>query len=267
MPKGQAVIDFHTHIFPDGLAPRVLDGISSKVNISPSSDETLAGLLKNMSDWGIEISVIQPVVTKQSHFIGVNEWVRSVCSERIIAFGGIYPHTENYKRDIDYVVSLGLRGLKFHPEYQDFTVDSPRMLRIYDYAADKGLIMLFHGGEDPSLSPPYKSSPARYARIAQELRGGKIVVAHLGGYNQWDDVERYLAGQNVWLDTSMGFDYFSPEQFMRILKTHGPDRILFASDSPWSCAEKELNSLSALPLKEGVFEKIVFENARTLLGI
>jgi hypothetical protein len=31
--------------------------------------------------------------------------------------------TDDYKRDIDFVVSLGLKGLKFHPEYQDFIVD------------------------------------------------------------------------------------------------------------------------------------------------
>jgi len=35
-----------------------------------------------------------------------NEWVKSICSDRIIGFGGIYPHTDDYKRDIDFIVNL-----------------------------------------------------------------------------------------------------------------------------------------------------------------
>jgi len=35
-----------------------------------------------------------------------NEWVKSICSDKIIGFGGIYPHTDDYKRDIDFIVNL-----------------------------------------------------------------------------------------------------------------------------------------------------------------
>lgn len=64
--------------------------------------------------------------------VKINEWALSISNDKIISFGGIYPYTDNYKRDIDFVVGLGLKGLKFHAEYQNFVLDDKQMLKIYD---------------------------------------------------------------------------------------------------------------------------------------
>jgi len=261
------IIDFHTHVFPDELAARAISVLSMHTydQYLPVSDGTVSGLLRNMDDWGISVSVILPVVTNQRQFRKVNEWVAGARSERLVSFGGIYPHTDDYKRDIDFVVSLGLRGLKFHAEYQDFVVDDKRMLKIYDYALSKGLILLHHAGFDPDFPPPYRSSPMQFAHIAEEMRGGIIVAAHLGGQSQWDDVEEYLVGSNIYLDTSMGFECFPHDQFLRIVKKHGADKILFASDSPWSSAKTEIELLRSLPLSNVDIRAILGDNARKVL--
>jgi len=261
------IIDFHTHVFPDELAPKAIYNLSNNIEnlFPPVSDGTVAGLIKNMDAWNIDISVIQPVVTKQSQFRKVNEWTASICSERIIGFGGIFPYTDDYKRDIDFVASLGLKGLKFHAEYQDFILDDEFMLRIYDYALSKGLIILHHAGLDPAYSPPFRSSPQQFAKIAGAIRGGIIIAAHLGGHAQWDDVEEYLAGSNIYLDTSMGFEYFPHDQFLRILKKHGPDKILFASDAPWSNAKTEIDIIKSLPIPENDKAAILGGNAERIL--
>jgi len=263
------VIDFHTHIFPDGLAHRAISTLLSGIEgiYTPVTDGTKAGLLKNMDEWGIGLSVVQPVVTKQSQTENTNKWASAVCSDRILSFGGIYPGTDDYKRDIDYVVSLGLKGLKFHAEYQNFRVDDQRMLRIYDYALGKGLVILHHAGFDPGFPAPFKSSPRQFARIADEMRGGVMVAAHLGGHAQWDEVERYLAGKNIYLDTSMGLDFYPREQFLRIVRAHGADKILFGSDSPWSNAKKEIETLKSLPLTGREAELILGLNAKRILNI
>jgi predicted TIM-barrel fold metal-dependent hydrolase len=232
-----------------------------------SHDGTVSGLLKTMDGWGIDISVVQPVVTKQSQVKTINDWAAGICSERIIAFGGIYPHSDDYKRDIDYVSGLGLKGLKFHAEYQDFFIDDDRMLKIYDYALSKGLILLHHAGFDPAFPPPFKSSPQKFAKIAKAMRGGVIVAAHFGGHGQWEDVEKYMAGSDIYLDTSMGFEYFSEEQFLRIAAKHGTEKILFASDSPWSNAKSEIEKIKSLPVPENDTAGILGKNAEYILGI
>ncbi len=263
------LIDFHTHVFPDELAPRAMSALTASVEglYTPVHDGTVDGLLSNMDAWGIDVSVALPVVTKPSQVRKTNEWIKSVCSDRIIGFGGIYPHTDSWKDDIDFVVGLGLKGLKFHAEYQDFILDDPRMLRIYDYALGKGLILLHHAGYDPAYPPPFKSSPRGFKRIAEEMRGGIVIAAHLGGHDQWDEVEEILAGTSLYLDTSMGFDFFSEEQFLRIVRKHGADRILFASDSPWSDARAEAERLKALPLTQADVGAILGGNAKRLLDL
>ncbi len=263
------IIDFHTHIFPDELAPKAIAAllVNCRGIYKPIHDGTLLGLINSMDDGGVHLSVVQPVITKQTQVKRTNEWAASICSDRIISFGGIYPHTDDYKRDIDFVVSLGLKGIKFHAEYQDFIVDDDRMLRIYDYALSKGLILLHHAGFDPAYPPPFKTSPKQFLNIANAMRGGVIVAAHFGGHDQWDDVERYLVGSDIYLDTSMGFEYYPTEQFLRIVEQHGSKKILFASDSPWSNAKTEIEYLKSLPLSQQDKDNILSQNAKTILGI
>ena len=263
------IIDFHTHVFPDDLAPKAISALCAEADgiYPPVSDGTVSGLLKNMDDWSIDASVILPVITKQSQVKSANEWTALQIQDRLIGFGGIYPHTVDYKRDIDFVASLGLKGLKFHAEYQDFIVDGAHMLKIYDYALGKGLILLHHAGFDPAFPAPFKSSPGQFANIAKAMRGGVIIAAHLGGHDQWDDVEAHLAGSSIYLDTSNGFEYFPHDQFLRIVKNHGADKILFGSDAPWSNAKTEVMHLKSLPLSKDDIDLILYENAKRILGI
>ena len=263
------IIDFHTHVFPDALADRAIGKLLNNIDnvFKPVNNAKVSGLLASMAQSGIDISVVQPVITKQSQFYELNMWAKSICSDKLTAFGGIYPHTDDYKRDIDFVVSLGLKGLKFHCEYQDFIIDTPEMLRIYDYALSRGLILLHHAGSDPGFEAPFKSSPKRFAHIADAMRGGVIVAAHFGGHAEWDDVEKYLVGKNIYLDTSMGFEYFPLDQFLKIVNNHGVDKILFASDAPWSDAKTEIEHLKALPLSTNVKAMILGGNAERVLGI
>ncbi len=265
------IIDFHTHIFPDALAHKALSSLFDGMDglYTPVHDGTADGLLRNMDAWGVDISVIAPVVTKQSQARKVNEWTANLASDRFVCFGGIYPHVDDYKSEVDFAVSLGLKGLKFHAEFQDFIVDAPKMLRIYDYALSRGLILLHHAGFDPAFPPPFRSDPKRFANVLKAMPGGggKIVIGHLGGQAQWDDVEKYLAGSEAYLDTSMGFEYYTEEQFLRIAQKHGVHKLLFASDSPWSNAGDEIARIKALPLEKKALDAILGANACSLLGI
>ncbi len=263
------IIDFHTHAFPDTIAERAISSLVTGCNgeYLPCSDGTVSGLINNMDKFGIDISVVQPVITKQSQTKTLNEWAYSIQNERIISFGGVFPHTDDYKRDIDFVCELGLKGIKLHPEYQQFNIDAPEMLRIYDYALSKGLIILFHAGYDPAYPPPYHSSPKQFAYISRQMQGGKIVVAHLGGQRQWEDVERYLVGTDVYLDTSMGMNYYPHDRFLRIVKKHSADKILFGTDSPWSKGDEEIQALNSLPLTKNEKDLILHKNAEKILDL
>ena len=52
---------------------------------------------------------------------------------------------------------------------------------------------------------------------------------------------------------------------MKILEKHGSDKILFATDSPWSDAAEGIKAVNNLPLSQNVKDDILGNNAMKLL--
>jgi len=74
-------------------------------------------------------------------------------------------------------------------------------------------------------------------------------------------------GRDLYMDTSFVLRKMPKVFLERFLREHPSDRLLFASDSPWTDQREELNFLLQLPfLTEKDMEKICFSNAARLLG-
>ncbi len=263
------LIDFHVHAFPDRLAKRAMEGLLSNYEEGKQThtNGTIANLLSAMEHDGVDISVVLPIATKPEQTKALCSWAANIASEQIIPLGSINPHSDNYRRDIDLVVSYGLKGIKLHAQYQDFIVNAPEMLKIYDYAFNNGLFILQHSGFDIAYKPPFKSTPAMFADVARLLKGGVMIAAHLGGMLMWDEVLDRLCGSNIYLDCSMGSEHYSKEQFCNIVKAHGADKILFASDNPWGNPKKEYNAIKSCGLSQQEQDFIFYKNAKRLLGL
>jgi predicted TIM-barrel fold metal-dependent hydrolase len=264
------VIDFHTHIFPEQIAEKTIKHLEEAGNVRAFTDGTLSGLIRSMEENGIDLSVVLPVVTKPSQFDTVNAYAASITGrDGIISFGGIHPDTEDYREKLEQIKELGLLGIKLHPDYQKTFISDPRMVRIISYAAELGLIVIIHAGLDIGLPDPIHCPPARTADMLSQIDNidARIILAHMGGFNQWDDVEEYLVGKNIWLDTSYCFGQLPDEQFIRIIRNHGADRILFSTDSPWSGQKESLEYIKHLELTKEELERILHSNAEELLGL
>jgi predicted TIM-barrel fold metal-dependent hydrolase len=264
------VIDFHTHIFPDSIAERTIKFLEEEGNVKAFTDGTLDGLKSSMKEHNIDISVILPVITKPAQFDTVNAFAAEITGrEGIISFGGIHPDTEDYREKLDRIKEIGLLGIKLHPDYQKTFIDDPKQVRIIQYAVKLGLIVLIHAGIDIGLPEPVHCPPKRTADMLSQIEGedAKIVLAHMGGYALWDDVEEYLVGGNIWLDTSYTLGKIKDEQFVRIVNNHGADRILFATDSPWGGQKETMEHFRRLDFTEEESERILCRNAMGLLGL
>ncbi len=263
------IIDFHTHIFPNKIAMLAYETLcknAKSAGYEPIHNLTKTALLEKMDEYKVDLSVVCPVATKPTQSEKNLIWGKEEESERLCFLAGLFPDAESWKKNVDTAISLGYKGIKLHPEYQNFILYSEEMLPLYDYAFSKGLFILFHAGYDPVGTEPFKSNPEMFRKLADKFKGAKIVVAHFGGHAQWDAVEDCLAGSDVYLDTSMGFKYFSEKQFLNILAKHGEDKILFGSDSPWSNTGDEIECLKAMPISDEAKEKIFNKNAKKLLG-
>lgn len=262
------VIDFHTHIFPDAIASKSIAALEAKSGIRAATDGTLKGLLDSMQGNGVDLSVILPVVTKPSQFDSVNRFAAEVNGQypgRLLSFGGIHPDCENYKEKLNRIKELGLVGIKIHPDYQGVMIDDVRYMNIIEYANELGLIIVTHAGVDIGLPEPVHCPPDKMRRVLDTLKPEKMVLAHFGGWKQWEQVYEYLAGEPVYFDTAFTFDYISREMFLKILQKHDKEKILFATDSPWSHAGRDAEALRALPLEKETIEAILWGNAKKLL--
>jgi len=264
------VIDFHTHIFPEKIAARTIALLEEKGGLTAATDGTLEGLLQAMEMSGVDLSVILPVVTKPSQFETIQAFAKSVNEQypgKLLSFGGIHPDCEDYQKEIDTICELGLIGIKIHPDYQGVMIDDERYLRIIRYADEKGLIILTHAGIDIGMPEPVHCPPDKMRKVLDLVQPKKMILAHYGGWQQWEEVYESLAGQNVWLDTAFTQDYISKEQFLKIYEKHDKSKILFATDSPWSDAGAGIQWIRSLGLPEAETEAILSGNARRLLGI
>lgn len=264
-------IDFHTHIFPDRIAEATIAHLSKVGKTVPNTDGTAAGLRQSMVASGIDLSVVLPVVTKPSQFDSINAFAAEINhqNDRLISFGGIHPDNDDIEAKLDTIVSLGLKGIKLHPDYQGVFIDDERYIRIMKEAVKRDLLITIHAGIDIGLPDPVHCSPKRMAAalgcIGQDPQRPRVILAHVGGWQCWDEVERLLVGQPVYFDISFALGQISDEQLLRIIRTHGADRILFATDSPWDSQHADRQYFESLPLSDAEHDAIAFGNAKALL--
>ncbi len=262
------VIDIHTHAFADDIAPRAVPALleSAGGDLAAHYDGTVSGLVEAMDRCGVDVSVIQPVATKPSQVASINDWAAAQASARIVPFGAMHPDVEDPVREIHRMRSLGIRGFKLHPEHQTFTPHEPRLHAIYEAASEAGMVVLFHAGADV-IHPTVHGTPASFAALIDAFPQLTVVLAHLGGFREWEAVAEHLAGRDVWLDTAYTLGHLPDDEFVALVRAHGVERVLFGSDGPWTDAAAEIGHLRSLPLSEPELDGILGENAKRLLGL
>lgn len=265
----EMIIDFHTHTFPEQIAKASIERLSKCSGIAPHTDGTAEGLRRGMEESGVNLSVILPVMTKPSQFETVNKAAAKICETGggLLSFGGIHPDCSDVGQRMREIRAWGLKGIKIHPAYQEVYMDDIRYLRILDAAAEQGLIISVHAGVDIGLPTPVYAAVERILHAVRETKPEKLVLAHLGGWKEWDAAEEMIAGENVYLDTAFLEDYIDDDQLLRIIKKHGAEKILFGTDCPWSGQKESIERLEKLPLPEEEKELIFSGNAAKLLGL
>ncbi len=263
------LIDFHTHAFPDKIAERAISSLShASGGLKPYTDGTLAGLRASMAEGGVDISVLLSIATNAHQQKSVNDFAAAVNGkDGIVSFGSVYPDSEDALDELERIKELGMKGIKLHPEYQNFYVDDEKMKPLYKKLSELELICVFHAGTDVGFAPPYHAMPKQMARALQWF-DSPVVAAHFGGAGSGEDVLKYLCGNEMlYIDTSFSYGAMPKYYAQAIIEHHGADKILFGTDTPWHCPDMEKRLVASLELSEHERDQICSGNARALLGI
>ena len=280
------IIDFHTHTFPDSIAARAVDSLSKEAHIVPFTDGTVSGLIDSMDKGGIDMSVLLPVATAASQVESINDKAlrsNEKFEGRLVSFGCMHPEYSNYKDELRRLKNDGIKGIKIHPVYQKADIDSKAFLDIIYAACENDLIVITHAGLDIGFPGVVNCSPKMCRNVINAIGEFKFVLAHMGGWRNWDEVPLYLEDTTAFLDTSFSSGriqvlsdgywddkdkgMLDAEGFMKLVKAFGSDRLLFGSDSPWSDQKDAVEYIKGLPLADADMKKILGGNASKLLGI
>lgn len=276
------IIDFHTHTFPDKIADAALSKLRAASHTLSFTDGTVTGLKRSMKEASIDWSVVLPVATNPLKVESIND-LSAALTERdgLVYFGCIHPDMENPKEEIARIARMGLKGIKIHPVYQGVDIDDLRFLRILDAAAENNLVVVTHNGDDIGFPGVVHCTPQMTRNALKQVGSVKLVLAHMGGWKNWESVADALLDTSVYLDTAFSLGalvqseprHYSPEEerllseedFCALVRAFGAQRILFGTDSPWSDQKREVEAISALPLTADEKKAIFFENAQRLL--
>ncbi|MBO4395121.1 MAG: amidohydrolase family protein [Eubacterium sp.] len=271
------IVDIHTHTYPDAIAEKTVDVLKGVAGIEAQGDGTAGGLTASSEEAEIDLSIIQPVATTPHQVATINEvaFKTNLASnrKRLMSFGAIHPDSPDHKRVLRGVASLGLKGIKLHPDYQGVFFDDDRYKRIIETATELGLFIVVHAGVDIGLPDPVHTTPQRIKNVLRDTGTDRLILAHMGGWRMWDEVTDTLADEKVHIDTSfsttvVGVDgMLDEEKFVKMVRAFGAEKVLFGTDWPWAGQKKSLKWINNTSLRKEEKEKILGNNAVELLNL
>ena len=263
----QKVINAHCHIYPKIVADRAVQGIADFYSINIAFNGMTDDLIEDGSKVGVVHYLVHSVATKPFQVRTINEFIASEVNDHpglFTGYGTLHPDSEDVEGDFKHLMDLGLKGVKIHPDFQFFSMEEDKAIRMGEIIRDGGVPVLTHCGDFR-----YKlSNPEQFETFIKALPGLKIIGAHLGGWSVWDEAVERIAGKyDILVDCSSCFPFMSAEQSLSVIRAYGADRVLWGTDYPTWDHVSEIRNLERLGLSEKEKQLILYENAARLLNI
>ncbi len=263
------IYDMHTHIFPAKIAEKAVSAIGKFYDITMAEAGTSSELLASGSRAGITKYLVCSTATTGAQVESINNFIAGECAthSEFIGFGSMHPDYSkigNIADEVDRIISLGLKGIKLHPDFQHFNVDDPEAFPIYE-AAEGKLPLLVHIGDNRyDYSRPY-----RLLNIVRQFPKLKVISAHLGGYRCWEEAQAltgYLGHPNIYIDTCSAIQFMTQAEAKKIILAHGIDRVFWGTDFPmWNHAD-ELERFLGFGFDDEINQKILWQNAENFIN-
>ena len=263
-------IDFHTHIFPDKIAKLAMDSLAADSGTyRPCTDGTLKGLIDSMQRADISTSVVANIATKPAQMFPILEYCTEIRSSSIHPLVSFHP--SNSPEEVEEMLGQAqrekIRGVKLHPQRQNFNIDDKWMYGFYELIASCGLFVVFHSGFDMAFPGNTQADVERIRKIADWFRDLTIVCTHVGGWKQWERIGGLSRCANVHTETSLTLTEVGDKEFIRLIDHFDEDRVLFGSDSPWTDQQEMLKRTADLKISDARKEKLLYKNAANLLRL
>ena len=117
------IIDFHTHAFPDPIAPRAMQALSFAAGgLKPQTEGTVSSLKEQLKGDDVHLGVVLSIATNPAQQKKVNDFAIAVNQDPMLfAFGSVHPDAE------DALFSGAVHCLR-QPDYLSAAVSDRKMV-------------------------------------------------------------------------------------------------------------------------------------------
>ncbi|MDO9117211.1 MAG: amidohydrolase family protein [Nitrospira sp.] len=250
--------------------------IDAHLHLDEKVDGTAIGAVRELNRQLEEAAVDRALVLH----LEIQPWSAAEVAEaiskfpRIRAFINVHPHGADPERSLrEGIEGLGYIGLKLHPRLQRFGVDDDQTVRLVKAAGEMNVPVLIDAFPDGThLMQGF--SPLRYASLAKQCPGTRIIWAHMGGHHVMDFMMLAKRLPNVYFDISYSLLYYQmssiPGDMIYAMRSMKFDRIFYGSDYPDRSVavtlELSRQFMQSQGLSEEVMTKILGLNARDFFG-
>lgn len=218
---------------------------------------TAEALLESGKTIGVEKYLVCSTATRPEQVMAINDFIYEECRlhPEFVGFATLHPDFPDLEGEMERILKRGYYGIKLHPDFQRFNIDSPKAMEIYRLAEGK-LAVLFHTGD-----ARYDfSRPSRLAKVSEKFPNLLCIAAHFGGYQCWEEAYNTYENPNIYMDTCSSLFAIEPDTVNRFLEKFGPERFFFGTDFPMWSHDKELERFEKLGLPEDVKKEILYDN-------
>jgi predicted TIM-barrel fold metal-dependent hydrolase len=196
---------------------------------------------------------------------------------RLIPFASIDPHKRAAAiRELERVHGLGARGIKLQPITQAFMMNDPEYYPIWDACQQLGMPLIIHMGTTAigAGAPGGRGLKLKYAMpvpalddLAADFPKLTIVAAHFAWPWHLDMLAVARHKGNVYIDLSGWAPKYIPAEVIKDMNSVMPQKFVFGTDFPLMNPDRWLKEFAEIELKDGVREKVMYENACRILGV
>jgi predicted TIM-barrel fold metal-dependent hydrolase len=261
------IIDIHGHLGNINFAPfwqadaAALEKYCAEANVDKLCVSASRSIMYDVREGNAELDL---ALKKSEKLLGY------------VVYDPIFPESE---ADLELIKSNSkFRGVKIHPDYHGYSLDSKRCRDKVEAIADQVPMMLFH----VSCMPGTGFSPAlTVADIAKHHPDTQFVLAHMAGTYQngnypyfpnLDSLEKVMevCTDNVYVDTAHYLMYVYPGVMEKMYSLAGADHIVFGTDVPLQGPMQmrfAIEAINALDIPQEDKDKIFYKNAEKVLGL
>lgn len=259
------IIDIHTHVYPDAIAQKATDSVRDFYGIGGAGmTGTVDMLLQRGGEAGISRYVILPVAVNPARVHGINDFIvqQVELHKEFVGFGTVHAAMDGLMDETDRILSLGLRGIKMHPDTQAFAIDDPRLFPVYEHIQGRMPVFLHMGDHRYDYSRPEK-----LRRVLELFPRLQAVAAHFGGYSMYDVAYEHLHHTSCIFDVSSSLMFMPKGEAEHYINIYGAERMAYGTDYPLWDPVKEVKRFFQLDLTDAQFEQICHKTAEEFLGI